>query len=93
MRVLRCLALQRADPIILAGDFNCPKLELADGTIVGWGRPEQRGVEENLFKRFSDAFRQLGRVLIKAFEPLRRCPLCPQERTCSASASMSAKCH
>jgi hypothetical protein len=44
----------------LAGDFNCPKLELPDGKIVGWGRPEQRGVEENLFKRFNHAFRQLN---------------------------------
>ena len=30
-----------------------------NGAIVGWGGPEQRKVEENLFKRFNDAFRQL----------------------------------
>ena len=59
MRVLRYLARQQGDPIILAGDFNCPKFELPDGAIVGWGGPEQRKVEENLFKRFNDAFRQL----------------------------------
>jgi endonuclease/exonuclease/phosphatase (EEP) superfamily protein YafD len=59
-RVLRYLALQRGQRIILAGDFNCPKLEFPDGTIVGWGRFEQRSVEENLFKRFNDAFRQLN---------------------------------
>ena len=59
MRVLRYLARQRADPIILAGDFNCPKSELPDGIIVGRGGPEQRHVEEMLFKRFRDAFRQL----------------------------------
>ena len=46
MSVLRYLALQRGDPIILAGDFNCPKFELPDGTIVGWGGSEQRSVEE-----------------------------------------------
>jgi exonuclease III len=60
MRVLRYLTLQRGDPIIVAGDFNCPKVELSDGTIVGWGRPEQRSVEQNLFNRFCDAFRQLN---------------------------------
>ena len=37
----------------LAGDFYCPKSELPDGTIVGWGKPEQRSVEENLFERFT----------------------------------------
>ncbi len=58
MRVLRHLTRQRGDPIIVAGDFNCPKFELPDGKIVGWGKPDQQGVERELFGQFHDAFRQ-----------------------------------
>jgi exonuclease III len=58
MHFLRYLAVQQGDPIIVAGDFNCPKSELPDGSIVGWGKPDQRSVEETLFKRFHDAFRE-----------------------------------
>jgi endonuclease/exonuclease/phosphatase (EEP) superfamily protein YafD len=58
IRVLKYLMLQSGYPIIVAGDFNGPKCELPDGSIIGWGKPNQQAVEEALFGRFRDAFRQ-----------------------------------
>ena len=49
---LSYLLAQQADRIVLAGDFNCPKFELFDGTIVGWGGFSQRSIEETLFGSF-----------------------------------------
>lgn len=35
-----------SDRCILAGDFNAPKTELADGTVVPWGLDNESGLRE-----------------------------------------------